>query len=52
MAPKRMTDTNAHEFTSLEAIRGIMIPAKLAVLQTHGCAKGLKIIRGCRGAHA
>lgn len=52
MAPKRTTDTNAREFTCLEAIRGIMSQAKLVALQTHGRANGLKIIWGYRGAHA
>lgn len=52
MAPRRTTDTNAREFTCLEAVRGIMSQGKFALLKTHGRTNGLKIIWGCRGAHA
>lgn len=52
MAPKRTTDTNIHEFASLEAVRGILSPAKPAGPQTHERTNDLEIIRGYRGAGA
>ena len=52
MAPKRTTDTNAREFAPRKAMRGVMIPAKLADPQTYGRANDFKIIQGYRSAHA
>ena len=52
MAPKRTTDINAREFTSLDAMRGIMSQVRLADSQTYERANDLEIIRGYRAARA
>ena len=52
MAPRRTTDTNAREFTFLEAVRGIMSQAKLAGPQAYERVNYVKIIQGYQGAHA